>query len=116
LKQQGRGNLLMGIFNLFKKSNINSEVQRFNSTPNAVLLDVRTKEEYRGGHIPNSVNIPVEKLETASLDFNKDATIFVYCYSGARASRAVAILNRLGYMNAKNIGGIIDYTGEVVVR
>ncbi len=106
----------MGIFDLFKKNNINSEVQKLKSTPNAVLLDVRTKEEYKEGHIPNSVNIPVDKLETAPLKFNKEATIFVYCHSGARSSRAVAILNRLGYMNAKNIGGIIDYTGEVVTR
>ena len=84
----------MGIFDLFKKNNINSEVQKLKSTPNAVLLDVRTKEEYKEGHIPNSVNIPVDKLETAPLKFNKEATILFTCHR-CRSSRSMAILNRL---------------------
>lgn len=105
----------MNIFNLFKKSDLNSEIEKFKQTTNAVLLDVRTKEEFREGHIPGSINIPVDRLEVTALNINKDATIFVYCHSGARSSRAVAILKRLGYNNAKNIGGIIDYSGEVVI-
>ena len=42
-----------------------------------------------------------------------DTPLFVHCRSGARSSRAVAELRRMGYRNAVNIGGMLDYHGEV---
>ena len=53
----------MGLFNLFKHVDINAEVEAMKSVENAVLLDVRTEEEYSGGHIPGSKNVPVENIE-----------------------------------------------------
>ena len=46
----------MGFFEFFKQADINQGVKEYTATPGAVLLDVRTSEEYRGGHIPGSKN------------------------------------------------------------
>ena len=46
----------MGISDLFRKTDINQEVKNFQNSQNAVLLDVRTKSEYKEGHIPGSTN------------------------------------------------------------
>ena len=69
---------------------IDEGVQVCRSTPNAVLLDVRTPEEYAAGHIPGSVNHPLERMQ--AYDGDVSAPIFAYCRSGARSGRAVALL------------------------
>ena len=89
---------------------IDEGVRVCRSTPNAVLLDVRTPEEYAAGHIPGSVNHPLERLQTYDGDIA--APIFAYCRSGSRSARAVALLKELDY-EAVNLGGIIDYRGEL---
>ncbi len=53
----------MSIFGFLKQLDINAGVQAFMKTNQAVLLDVRTKEEYEAGHIENSVNIPLQRME-----------------------------------------------------
>ena len=89
---------------------IDEGVRVCRSTPNAVLLDVRTPEEYAAGHIPGSVNHPLERIQTYDGDIA--APIFAYCRSGSRSARAVALLCELDY-EAVNLGGIIDYRGEL---
>ncbi len=49
----------MSIFDFFTGSDINEGVKQFREHKNAVLLDVRSKEEYAAGHIPGSINIPL---------------------------------------------------------
>ena len=79
-----------------------------------MLLDVRTPQEYREGHIPGSINVPLQSLSTADqIPAGKDTLLFVYCYSGARSAQAVKALAQMGYINVKNIGGIAAYTGKV---
>lgn len=77
---------------------------------NAVLLDVRSEEEYNGGHVVGSINVPLNRLATFSVP--KDKKIFVYCQSGQRATRAVKVLQSLGY-DALNIGGVAGYPGNL---
>ena len=75
-------------------------------------LDVRTPEEYASGHIPESINIPVDKIgRLTDTVRDKNTEIYVYCRSGARSHRAAYDLKRLGYKNAVNIGGILSYKG-----
>ncbi len=69
---------------------INEGVERFKKTEGAVLLDVRTPEEYAGGNIPRSKNIPFNKIESIRLD--KKISLFVYCQSGARSTQVCAWL------------------------
>lgn len=105
----------MGLFDAFKKNNINQGVAAFQQDTNAVLVDVRTPEEYAEGHIPESINIPVQKIEDAySLIPDQNQPLYVYCQSGARSSRAAAALQEMGYTQIHNIGGINSYTGEIV--
>lgn len=87
---------------------------RLNSEEDIILLDVRTVEEYVENHIPNSVLIPVDVLQTEAPNqlINKDSTIFVYCRSGNRSVTASKILVNLGYTDVYNLGGIIDWPYE----
>lgn len=94
---------------------INRGLRDYKAAAGAVLLDVRTEEEYLAGHIPDSVNLPLQQLDKiASVVDNKGAPLLVYCLSGARSRRAASMLRRMGYKNAKNIGGIAAYSGKVV--
>ena len=91
---------------------IEEGLQKLNETENAVLLDVRSTEEYHEGHLEGSLNIPINRLPTISLP--KETPILVYCLSGARSKRAADFLNKIGY-TATNIGGIAGYHGRLVL-
>ena len=104
----------MGFFDFFKQADINQGIKEYSAIPGAILLDVRTSEEYREGHIPGSKNVPLQTIDkVASVAENKDTVLFVYCYSGARSRQAAGMLRRLGYTNVNNIGGIAAYAGKV---
>lgn len=104
----------MSIFDIFKQPDINKGLKEYAETENAVLLDVRTPQEYREGHIPGSKNVPLQTLDKVrSVVENKDAELFVYCYSGARSKQATVVLGQMGYTNVQNIGGIAGYHGKV---
>lgn len=76
---------------------------------NAVLLDVRSSQEYIEGHIRGSINIPVYDIEKqAKNKLNKDSIIIVYCSAGIRSKRAIQILEKLGYENLYNVEGGIE--------
>lgn len=106
----------MSFFNLFKRPDIDQGVEEYKKVSGAILLDVRTPDEYREGHIPDSKNIPLQTIEKVKSFAKESATpLFVYCYSGSRSSQATAMLKRMGYTNVRNIGGIAGYTGKVVV-
>ena len=104
----------MGFFDLFKHTDINQGVAQFRQTSNAMLVDVRTPEEYREGHIPGSINVPLQQIEDIDLEVSDMSTpLFVYCRSGARSRQAAAMLQEMGYEEVHNIGGILDYQGKV---
>ena len=104
----------MGFFDFLKGPDTNQGVKDCQATPGSILLDVRTPEEYGGGHIPGSRNIPLQRLDDVeSVISGKETPLFVYCHSGSRSSQAVSILRRMGYTNVKNIGGIAAYSGKV---
>jgi phage shock protein E len=105
----------MGFFDLFTQTDINKELESFHATEEAVLLDVRTKEEYRTGHIPESINIPLDRIAGVARTVpDKDTPLFVYCQSGGRSAQAVTLLKQMGYRKVKNIGGILSYKGKAV--
>ena len=104
----------MGFFDLFKQPDVNQGVKKYQSTSGAGLLDVRTPEEYRSGHLPGSKNIPLQAIDkVASVAENKDTALYVYCQSGARSRQAAGMLKQMGYTNVNNIGGIATYAGKV---
>lgn len=104
----------MGLFDLFKPKNINQGIKEYQSVQGAVLLDVRTSQEYMEGHVPESKNVPLQTIEKiTALVKNRETPLYVYCYSGARSNQAVQLLQRMGYTKVTNIGGISSYSGKV---
>ncbi|MBL8134729.1 MAG: rhodanese-like domain-containing protein [Anaerolineae bacterium] len=73
------------------------------------LLDVRTPEEFAGGHIANAANIAVETLADNLASVPKDMPVVVYCRSGNRSAQAAQILSQAGYTQIYDLGGIIDW-------
>ncbi len=103
----------MGIIDFLKSKDINAGVKDFLNTENAVLLDVRTPEEYREVRIPKSINIPLDDLNKIITVIPKKSTpLFIHCHSGGRSGQAVVILKKMGYTNIRNIGGIMNYSGK----
>lgn len=72
----------------------------------AIVLDVRSKGEYAGGHIKNSINIPVDQLSNSLSKFkDKNTCIICCCASGMRSGTAKRILESNGYKAVLNGGG-----------
>ena len=104
----------MGLFDVFKKNDINQGLNVYKETEGAVLLDVRTPEEVADGRIPGSINIPLQRLddvEDAVEDL--DTPLFVYCQSGMRSRKAAVRLEQMGYTNVTDLGGIMAYRGPI---
>lgn len=85
---------------------------------NAVIVDVRTKEECSEGMIANAINIDIYegqgfiyKIE----ELEKAKNYYVYCKVGGRSAQACSVMNQLGFENTYNlIGGMMNWTGDVV--
>ena len=104
----------MGFFDFLKQANINQGIEEYKKTAGAVLLDVRTPQEYQEGHIPESKNVPLQQLNNVvSVVKNTEIPLFVYCHSGTRSRQAIGLLQRMGYSKVNNIGGIVAYSGKV---
>jgi len=94
---------------------INEGVKAFRRNANAVLLDVRREEEFSTGYIAGAINVPLQEIEDVTdVVTGKNTLLYVYCRSGARSEQAVNALRYMGYTNVVDIGGILDYKGEIV--
>ncbi|OFI06977.1 thiosulfate sulfurtransferase PspE precursor [Clostridium acetireducens DSM 10703] len=103
---------------LYKTISPEKAKEKISSNKNIIILDVRTKKEYRKEHIPNSVLIPLNILdrEVENKIPNKDSTIFVYCRTGNRSKSASNILIKKGYMNVYDLGGIEKWPYKTVIK
>lgn len=80
-----------------------------------VIVDVRTPDEYKEGHIPNAINIPNETINETVYNKLKDKNqlILIYCRSGSRSRQAAYKMQKLGYTNLVDFGGIINWKGKI---
>ncbi|MDC7232164.1 MAG: rhodanese-like domain-containing protein [Spirochaetales bacterium] len=79
-----------------------------------LFLDVRTGPEYGAGHIPGAENISYNLLPGALPEgTEKDKTIIVYCRSGNRSGTAKRLLEKAGYTNVHDFGGISRWKGDL---
>lgn len=70
----------------------------------ALLLDVRTPDEFRSGHVSRATNIPVQELGRRLNECGpKSRPIVVYCRSGGRSATAASLLRGAGY-EVKDLG------------
>ncbi|MBT8324123.1 MAG: rhodanese-like domain-containing protein [Winogradskyella sp.] len=94
----------MGLLNLLfgnKSEAINIYLEK-----NAVLLDVRSNDEFSQGHLPGALHIPLQELEYRVEEILKlKKPVIAYCASGARSDRATNFL-KLNKIDAINGGGI----------
>ena len=109
----------MGIFSIGSKvNNLDADLfaEKINQHENAVILDVRTHEEYRSERIPNSVLIDIYKpdfLENIE-KLDRSKSYFVYCRSGNRSYMAANEMMRMGFVSVFNLqNGIISWEGDV---
>lgn len=84
---------------------------------NAIILDVRTEDEFNDGYIPNAINIDIYKGQgfIYKLDeLDKSKNFYVYCKAGGRSLQACKIMNQMGFENTYNLlGGFMEWKGEV---
>ena len=86
----------------------------------ALIVDVRTPEEFANGHYPGAINIPHETiLEVLNqLGVTADTSVILYCRSGNRSGQAEQVLQEKGFTEARNAGGLetlLSATGEQAV-
>ncbi|MDN3648583.1 rhodanese-like domain-containing protein [Reinekea marina] len=73
------------------------------------LIDVRSPAEYQQGHAQGAINVPVDQLAiqlSNGMNLEKTESITVYCLSGGRAGVAKTLLERAGFSNVTNAGGV----------
>ena len=86
------------------------------SENNVTIIDVRTSEEYKSGHIKNAHNINVQSddFKTKMQNFDRDKPVYIYCRSGARSEKAGKILEEMGFKEIYDLkGGILSWKGEL---
>jgi len=83
-----------------------ADVARKHLTEGALVIDVRSVEEFNGGHLPNAVNIPLDDLQEKLPRYVKDKqqVLLLHCLSGTRSGIARRQLRSMGYANVFNLG------------
>jgi rhodanese-related sulfurtransferase/predicted secreted protein len=100
----------------YKSVSMDEGLKMMAESSDFILLDVRRSDEFASGHIPGAVlftNELMTKTDAEKLLPNKEDQIFLYCRSGRRSKEASQKLVDYGYSNVIEIGGILDYKGDI---
>ena len=85
----------MSLFGFLRKEQVSSDI--YNDNP--VLLDVRTREEFAYGNVPDSINIPLNELPGRIAELKKqNRPVVAFCRSGMRSGQAKMILEQEGIL------------------
>jgi rhodanese-related sulfurtransferase len=84
------------------------EVRDGLATNRILLIDVREAHEFRAGHVPGAVNMPLSALTPAAVPKPADKTVVVMCRSGNRSGKATAMLATAGRND------VLDYSGSMI--
>lgn len=104
----------MGLLSALFGIGLPSEEELLEAIDNgAFLVDVRSKDEYKSGHVKGSINIPLDRIDKNLKKFKNKKSIIVFCESGSRSSVAKNILKRNGIENVMN-GGAWEKIDELV--
>lgn len=83
----------------------------------AVIIDVRTDEEFNEGHIPGAIQMNIQNTSEfydKIKDLDASTRYYIYCHSGGRSTMAAALFNSLGIHQTYNLlGGISEWEGEI---
>jgi rhodanese-related sulfurtransferase len=98
-----------------KDLGVTAYAQKLSATPGAQLVDVRSSEEYAGGHLKGSVNIDYQAsdFEAKVANVDRSKPVFLYCHSGRRSAAAAAKMEEMGFKVIYNLsGGISEWEKE----
>ena len=109
-----------GLSNLFRGNGYTTingaQLKNILNDSNIVILDVRNPGEYRNGHIPKAINIPVNEIQgrLSEISLYRNSAILVYCSSGSRSIKAAYFLSIFGFKKIYNLSrGISSYKGTL---
>lgn len=89
------------------------EARRKVEAREAIMIDVRERDEWVAGHVKGARHIPLGDLGARLGELPRDREILLFCRSGNRSGRATQFLRGQGYGQARNVeGGIIAWTGR----
>ncbi len=90
-------------------------VNNLANKPDVMLIDVREKEEFLEGHIPQALNIPLSEFTNRVTELNRESRLILICQSGNRSTRACEHLSFLGFNHINNlVGGMLAWNGDIV--
>lgn len=78
------------------------------------IIDVRTSEEYKNGHIKNAINIPLDRIMEDDFNLDKDDKLIIHCRTNGRSKMALAHLEDLGYKNLSLAPGVDLYEYDLI--
>lgn len=93
---------------------LNNPSQQDNTSTQALsadtkIYDVRTPQEFANGHTKGAESLPLAEIEDGKLpEVDKNSPIAVYCRSGNRSAQAKSLLEKAGFSNVKDLGGLSD--------
>lgn len=99
------GSLMQRVFGGAQGVDAYEAKKLMDADPGIVVVDVRQAGEFKGGHLPRARHIPVGLMPAKAPRMDKEATYLVYCLSGARSSRAAAVLSRAGAKRVYKLHG-----------
>ncbi|GAB4338727.1 MAG: hypothetical protein Kow00117_20030 [Phototrophicales bacterium] len=88
----------------YPKITISEYRDQYENEPH-VLIDVRTRQEFSQGHLPNAMNIPMDEVNTRMDEIPNDITVILVCATGNRSGMVASALTKAGYTNVYNLEG-----------
>lgn len=90
-----------------------AELAAMRENGEAIVIDVRTPEEFAGGHLPGAINMPVETFDPSAVPFEDGRETVLYCRSGNRSGRAATMLSEFTGGTVRHLeGGITAWVAE----
>ena len=111
-------NILFTLMVLYSFEAFSGDQHEIFETLHPIIVDVRTDADWNNGYIETAIHIPLDMIlqKIELVTENKDQNIYLYCRSGNRSGKAEKTLKGIGYINAKNIGGIKEASSTLQLK
>lgn len=98
-----------GCYKNSSQNEINFEQLKNMVSKGAILIDVRSPQEFKEGHLPGAINIPEYEIRKVKNEMPKlNQQIIVYCQYGGRSREAYNMLRKMGYTNVYSLKGGLE--------
>lgn len=94
------------VFMIKRAGQISSQAALAHLKHGALVIDVRSADEFKSGHLPQAINIPLDEIESVlpGRVRDKNQALLLHCLSGTRSGIAKIKLKRMGHLNVFNLG------------